>query len=260
MSYSFSLSLAAVDILMEHGGLGMAPVPFVVPHIGTSTEQRAMVREAVFRDLEGRGLMRGGRLDPDVGLALATFVRADLAISAAAQLDKGRQLFARAVSNGQFAVLVRQDENLLVFEEVRPTGIVPSIVDLLPLTPAAPGQSVTFAKPSTQPRPRRRDDEAYDPFAGVNSPRMHSSSGSQLRMVERIFEKPKLRVGQFTASVKDRNGQEAKLSTLAWFDTEAGRYLMSSHQATDGQHWLTYAPADNARIAQQLYGLLEGYF
>ncbi|MEC3975687.1 ESX secretion-associated protein EspG [Amycolatopsis sp. H20-H5] len=259
MSYSFSLSLAAVDILLDQGGLGPAPGPFVVPHIGTSHEQRGMVRDAVFRDLEGRGLMRGGRLDPDVELALATFVHSDLVITAAAQLDQGRQLFARAASNGQFAILARQDENLVVFDEIRPTGIVPSIVDLLPLTPAAPGQSVTFAKPSSQQRPRRGPDDAYDPFAGVSAPRT-SSSHAQLRVVERIFEKPKTRVGQFTASVKGRDGRQADLSTLAWFDTEAGRYLMSSHQAADGQHWLTYSPADNARIAQQLYSLLEGYF
>ena len=66
MPYTFSLSLAAVDILLEHGKLGRAPFPFNVPHIGTTHTQRAQVRGAVFRDLESRGLMRGGRLDADV--------------------------------------------------------------------------------------------------------------------------------------------------------------------------------------------------
>jgi hypothetical protein len=260
MPYTFSLSLAAVDMLLEYEKLGRAPYPFNVPHIGTSHTQRAQVREAVFRDLESRGLMRGGRLDADVSLALATFVNPAVAISGAAKLDDDEALFSRVGSNGQYAVVVRQKENKLVFEEARPTAIVPAVVDLLPLTPAAPGQSVTIPKPSTAPAPRRRvDDGTYDPFAAMNRPRTPSSSGQQLRSVERIFEKPKLRVGQFTAFVRGRHGREQDLSPLAWFDTEAGRYLMSSHQAEDGQGWLTYAPADNARIAQQLYSQLEGY-
>ncbi|GAA4542721.1 ESX secretion-associated protein EspG [Amycolatopsis samaneae] len=258
MPHSFSLSLAAVDILTELHKLGRAPVPFQVPHVGTTIEERATIRDAVLRDLDGRGMLRRGRLDADIELALATFVRSDLAITAAAQLDD-RQLFARVASNGRFAVLVRQDENLLVFEETRPTGIVPAIVDLLPLTPAAPGQSVTIARPAPQPQTPRRQDDGYDPFAGVNAPRSQGAS-SQLRMVERIFEKPKQRIGQFTAYVRGGDGKESGLSTLAWFDTEAGRYLMTSNDAADGQRWLTYAPADNARIAQQLYSQLDGRF
>lgn len=257
MSYSFSLSLAAVDILLEQVKLGRAPFPFAIPHLGSTFTQRTQIREAVFRDLESRGLMRGGRLDADVELALATFVTSRVSVSAAARLDDGRGLFARSASDGQFAIVVRQDGNMLVFAETRPTSIVAAIVDLIPLVPAAPGQSVTVAKPApAPPRNRRVDDGGYNPFSQVSRPR---SSSPQLRLVERIFEKPKLRVGQFTAFVQGRHGRETDLSPLAWFDTETGRYLMTSREASDGQNWLTYAPADNARIAQQLFGQLEGY-
>jgi hypothetical protein len=160
-------------------------------------------------------------------------------------------------SNREFAVVVRQDENLLRFEETRPTAIVASIVDLLPLTPAAPGQSVTVAKPAPAlSRNRQPAAGEYNPFSQVSALRR---SSPQLRAVERIFEKPKLRVGQFTAFVRGRNGRETDLSPLAWFDTELGRYLMTSSEATDGQSWLTYAPADNARIGQRLYSQLEGH-
>ncbi|MFD2397706.1 ESX secretion-associated protein EspG [Prauserella oleivorans] len=166
MAHSFSLSLVAVDMLLEHLKLGRAPFPFQVPHIGTTHTQRAQVREAVFRDLESRQLFGRGRLDPDVQLALETFVRAPLAVTLAAQLKDEEQLFGRASSDGQFAVLVRQDGNLMVFEEVRPTQFVSALVDLLPLTPAAPGQSVTVAKPAPS-RPRHAaEDAGYDPFAG----------------------------------------------------------------------------------------------
>jgi len=115
MPHSFSLSLAAVDILLEHLGFGRAPTPFEVPHVGTTVEQRAMIRDAVVRDLTGRGLWSRGRLDADAELALATFVRGGVVINAAAELGD-RHLFARVASDGQFAVLARQDENLIVFE------------------------------------------------------------------------------------------------------------------------------------------------
>lgn len=256
MTHSFALSLAAVDMLLEQGKLGRAPFPFQVPHIGTTRTQRAQVREAVFRDLEGRGLMCAGRLDGDVDLALQAFVGSPVAITAAAQLDNGKRLFARVVSDGQFAVVVRQDENMLRFEEARPTGLVPAIVDLLPLTPAAAGQSVTIAKPAAARSRAGRTADGYDPFAGVARPR--SQASSQTRYVERIFDKPKLRIGQFTAFVKARDG-EAGLSPMAWFDTEDGRYFMTVRDTEDGQTWITYAPADNARIAQHLYAQLEDY-
>lgn len=255
MSHSFSLSLAAVDLLLEQLGLPRSPVPFEIPHVGTERAQRAMIREAVERDLAGRDLISRGRLDADVELALTTFASAPVSIAASAQLDEG-PLFARAASDGRFAVLVRAEENLLVFEEVRPTNLVAAIVDLLPLTAPAPGQSVTISRPA---RRSRRTDDGYDPFANVAAPRAPSSGGPQLRAVERIFEQPKLRIGQFTAYVTGPNGRSAPMTPLAWFDTEAGRYLLSSRVAEDGQRWLTYAPADNQRLAQQLYAQLEGH-
>ncbi|WP_033292137.1 ESX secretion-associated protein EspG [Amycolatopsis jejuensis] len=251
MPYSFTLSPAAVDLLLAELGLGPAPVPFVVPHVGITGDERRAVRDAVLRDLDGRGLLRRGTLDDDVQLALATFARPFLAVSAAARVGDA-PLFARVASNGQYAVLVRHVDGMFSFEEVRPTGIVPAIVDLLPLTPAAPGQSVTVARPAK----RAVRGDAYDPFAGVSGPRTHNP---QLRAVQRIFEKPRMAVGEFTPYVRDGSGREAALPSLAWFDTEVGRYLLSTRDSGDGNRWLTYAPADNARLAQQLFTQLEGY-
>ncbi|HJQ45723.1 MAG TPA: ESX secretion-associated protein EspG [Amycolatopsis sp.] len=251
MPHSFSLSLAAVDILFEHHNLGRVPQPFEVPHLGTTFEQRAQIRDAVFRDLEARGIVSRGRLDPDAELALHTMVTAPVAIVAAAQLDGERQLFARAASDGQYAVVARQDQNLMIFQDVRPTALIASIVDLLPLTPAAAGQSVTIAKPAPKQGRHRASDGGYDPFGGVAKPR--STAPTQVRAVERIFAKPKLRIGQFTVHHAGHPN-----TPTAWFDTEDGRYFVTSRDADDGQSWLTYAPADNARVAQHLLEELQG--
>ncbi|NIJ14585.1 hypothetical protein FHU38_004986 [Saccharomonospora amisosensis] len=250
MAHSFSLSLAAVDILLEHVRLGRAPFPFEVPHIGTTHTQRAQVREAVFRDLEGRGLLRGGVLDPDARAALETFVNGPVAITAAARLGEAERLFARSAVSGEFAVVARQDGNLMVFEQVRPASAVSAVVDLLPSTKPGPGQSVTVAKPEA-PKPTRRTDEgSYDPFAGAS--RSRSQAAPQLRAVERLFEKPKLRIGQFTVFVRGTDGKQRNLTPVVWFDTEDGRYFCTQRAAEDGQQWLTYAPADNTRITSHL--------
>ncbi|MGH3432097.1 MAG: ESX secretion-associated protein EspG, partial [Thermocrispum sp.] len=66
----FSLSLVAVNIVL--GDLKFsAPEPFDVPHPTQDTDERARLREVVYRDLERRGLMRRGRLDADVEQLLA---------------------------------------------------------------------------------------------------------------------------------------------------------------------------------------------
>lgn len=251
MGVSFSLSLTAVDILLEHLKLGRAPLPFEVPHIGTTFEQRTQVREAVFRDLGGRGLMAYGSPGSEVERALRTFAIAPVAITAVARLDEGKPLFARAASDGEYAVETHQDANMLLFTEVRPTAIVASVVALLPSVPAAAGQSVTVAKPAPH---RSSRDEGYDPFVTVS--RTRASSGSaQARMVERIFQKPKLRIGQFTAFVDGG----PSLAPTVWFDTPDGRYFVTSREAEDGQSWVTYAPADQARLTRHLSGQIEGY-
>ncbi|WP_236790078.1 ESX secretion-associated protein EspG [Amycolatopsis sp. GM8] len=251
MPHQFSLSLTALDVLLEHMRLGRAPAPFEVPYIGTTVEQRGQVRGAVFRELENQGLAGRGRFDPDLELALHTFTGAPIAITAVAQLEDGKQLFARAASNGQYALVAKQDENSMIFTDVRPAAIVPGVVDLLPLTAAAAGQSVTVVKPVKRAK-HRLDDNSYDPFANVAKPR--STAPAQLRVVERIFQKPKLRIGQFSAVV-----QGQRLTPTAWFDTEEGRYFVTSRQAEDGQNWLTYAPADNARIAHHIFEQLQPY-
>lgn len=254
MVQSFSLSLAAVDVLFEHTELGRAPFPFEVPHVGETFGARAQIRDAVYRDLHGRGLMRQGRLDADVEAALFTFVRGSMAVTAAANMGDDGTLFARSAAQRQVAVLVRQAGEALLFELIRPEALVPAIVHLLPPTPPAPGQSVTVAKPRQRPQ-RCPEEDSYDPFAGASAPR--SRAAPQMRTVERMFEKPQLRMGQFTAFVSG-GGRSTSLEPVVWFDSEDGRIFCTGRTADDGQKWLTYAPADANRISQHLFSQVRG--
>ncbi|WP_433470926.1 ESX secretion-associated protein EspG [Saccharomonospora azurea] len=257
MVQSFSLSLAAVDILFEQLKLGRAPFPFEVPHLGTTHTERSQIRQAVFRDLESRDLMRRGRLDADAEAALSTFARGRVAVTAAAKLENGSKLFARSAGEGQFAVLAKRDGNLVVFNLIRPEGLVPEIVNLIPSARPAPGQSVTLAKPELkQQGPRHAAEDSYDPFAGVSAPASRASV--QERAVQRMFEKPTKQMGQFTAFTQGRREQR-HLDPVVWFDTEDGRIFSTRRTGEDGQTWLTYAPADNARIIQQLMSQVQPY-
>lgn len=258
MVRSFSMSLAAIDLVFEHLELGRAPFPFEVPHLGQTFTERGQIREAVFRDLESRGLMRRGRLDADVETALVTFVKGTVAVTAAASVDGGDRLFARSATDGRTGVLVRQDGNLMVFTEIRPVGVVPEIVNLIPPMRPAPGQSVTIAKPAPQTRPRHAAPDSYDPFAEVSGP-SRTQASPQMRAVERMFDKPKLRMGQFTAFVRGVDDKGRSLSPVVWFDSEDGRIFSTSRESEDGQKWLTYAPADNSRIGQHLNGQVRPY-
>lgn len=257
MTRSFSLSLTAVDVLLEHCQLGRAPFPFEIPHVGRTRQQRDQVRQAVFRDLEGRGLVRGGQIDGTVHEVLRTFVHSFLAITLVAQLRDDDELFARGVRDGDFAVVVRQDGNLLVFEEARPTTIVSAVVGLLPTVPAGPGQSVTVAGPAAPHVHGRTSEDPAGPPGPVTATRPPASS-TQLRAVQRLFDKPQLRIGQLAPFVRGREGgKRSSLDPVAWFDNEDGRYFCTSRVADDGQKWLTYAPADHARMVQHLHAQLE---
>ncbi|MGH3517171.1 MAG: ESX secretion-associated protein EspG [Haloechinothrix sp.] len=250
---SLSLSLPAVDILFEDLKLGRPPQPFEVPSVGETLSERARLRDAVHRNLTQRGLMRAGRVDADTEHTLATFARAPFSIVAVGQLDDG-PLFARACSDGHFAIVVTQQENMLVFTEIRETAVVPTIVDLLPLTPAARGTSVTVDVPGEKKPERREDDEPYDPFAEMRSGR----SSLQQRTADRIFNEPMRRVGAFSVSATERGnpglpGKQVQVTQLTWFDTAEGRYFATQQHTTDGITKVTYTPGDNARIAGYLH-------
>src|SRR5207253_1822832 len=83
-----------------------------------------------------------------------------------------------------------------------------------------------------------------------------SSHGAQLRTAQEIMERPRLRVGQFTAYARNGRGLWLRSPELSWFDTDAGRYLTQATRARDGHDWVTVAPADNQRIVRQLGEML----
>lgn len=240
---SFALSLAAVDILSETLRLGPSPFPFEVPHNAQSSAQRAGIREAVLADLEQRGLAGSGRVEPDVGDSLATVYSSEIALTSVALLDDGRQLSARVASSGGSAVRAVLDGQLLHVDRVRPSALVQAVVELLPDERPALDQSITI----TSGTEKSAKPEGAQFSTMVRAPK--TGRAAQLAAAKVILERPRIRVGQFGIILR---GARNPLPELGWFDTDAGRYLTQASTGDDGKSWVTYAPADNAKLGHLL--------
>lgn len=257
--FSFSLSLAAVDLLWEQLGLGTPVRIFEIPSVGETVEDRARLRQIVFDDLASRKLAYRGRVEPEVEEALITVGRFQLAIDVVAMLDKESRLLARIAGNGRIAVLARLRDQTISFDTFRAEALVPEAVRLIGDEKPGPGRSVTFpeADPDAERKAamrRRREDDEY--VSGVFEGRQQGGYELEKRAAQTMWERPRKRIGMFTVYGRDRNGREITAPVLSWFDTDEGRYFGHSRPGPDGQQWTTYSPTDSGRIAQQLIGML----
>jgi hypothetical protein len=260
--FSFSLSLAAIDLLWEQLRLGAPVRIFEVPSFGATIEDRARLRSVVFDDLTSRNLAFRGRLEPEVEEALVTIGRFQHAIEAVGVLDRGTRLLARGATNGRMAVVAELAGQTVSFDTYRHEGLVPEVVKLIGDERPGPGRSVSFPETDQDTQraagQRRGREQEEEDFGGVLEDVRPQQSGYELekRAAQTIWERPRKRVGMFTVYGRDRGGRELMTPVLSWFDTDEGRYLGYSRPGPDGQQWTTYTPADTGRIAHQLIGML----
>lgn len=241
---SFTLSLAAVDILSESLRLGPSPFPFEVPHNAQSLAQRAGIRDAVLTDLERRGLAASGRVKPWVADMVAATYSSEIALTAIALLEDDRRLSARVASSSDGpAVRAVLDGQLIHFDRVRPSALVQAVIELVPDERPALDQSITI----TSGTEKSARPEGAQFARMVRAPR--SGRAAQLAAARAILERPRIRIGQFGIMVREARDP---LPELGWFDTDAGRYFAQASTGEDGRSWVTYAPADNAKLGYVL--------
>lgn len=251
MATSFALSLAAVDVLSQTLKLETRLFPLEIPSFGQLQADRTRIAKAVFADLIRRKLIRDGDFDPELVSALRALADYRIAVAAMGQLDKDKQLFARASATAETGVLAVQEGQQLRLELIRPTALAVTMVGLLPAAEPGPGQSITLSKPAmVGVRPDNRgDDQGY-------VTRVHRPDPA-LRLVQGYMSRPRTGSGFFAVSGRDRTGKEIRAGEVAWLDTDAGRYLnLSRPPGEDGQVHGTFSPADSARLVQQLGQLI----
>ncbi len=250
MPRSFSLSLAAVDMLSQVLRVNCRLFPFEVPSFGQFEQDRNRIARAVFTDLASRGLIAGDRIDPDVEAALVVTAEHEVGVGAMGTVETDRQVRARAAASGTTGVLAVQEGQSVRFELISPAGLARALVALLPPAAAGPGQSVQV----TQQAPRPPDEHGGF-VQQVRLPR--TTSDAQLRLAASMLERPRTGFGFFAVSGRGRHGREVEAGTVGWIDTDAGRYLSVSKPEPDGAVRATYSPADGARLAHQLGELIQ---
>lgn len=245
----YTLSLADADILGQALNVDVRQFPFEIPSVGALQRDRQRIARQVFLDLDRRGLMRAGDLDPDLTRALRTLSDYAITVAVMGTVESSKAVYARAATNGETGVLVVKDGGSLRVELIRPTALAVSLVGLLPKLPAGPGQSVSITLPSAE--------DTSDFMGPVRAQR--GASDQQLRIAASYLNRPRVGTGMFTVSGRDRRiGKELRGGTLSWIDTDEGRYLaVSRPPGDDGQVRSTFSPADHVRLVHQLGEMIE---
>jgi hypothetical protein len=227
------LSLTAADILWEHLELGARPFPLELPHSGATVTERAAIARTTFEELAARGLADQDGPVPWLSDALAALVSFDLGLTVYGALGAGRILRARATVSGDLGVLAAQDEELTVVL-IDPADMVGAILDLVPNTRPIPGQPVAV------PRDRRE-----------------SGRSAEDRAVRAMLDRPRLRAGLLGIEVRGQQGTVLRSPELAWFDTDAGRFLVHTAPGPGGEDWTSYSPSDNVHLGHALTELFD---
>jgi hypothetical protein len=193
--------------------------------------------------------VRQGDLDPELSRAMRLLSDYAITVAVMGTVERTKEIYARAATNGEAAVLAVKDGEKFTLELIRPTALALTLVGLLPKAEAGPGQSVTI----TQPAPQRRDDDFMTP---VN---VNRGNDQQIRLAASYLNRPRTGTGFFTVSGRDKwSNREVKGGGLTWLDTDVGRYLtLTRPPGEDGQVRSTFSPADTARMTHQLGELIE---
>jgi hypothetical protein len=249
MTTGYRLSLPDVDVLAQTLSVNVRQFPFEIPSFGEFEVDRQRIAREVFTDLGRRGLIRGSEIDPGLTRALKVLSDNVITVAVMGTVAKTRQVYARAATDGETGVLAVKEGASFRLELIRPTALAVSLVGLLPVASAGPGQSVTVTRPG-----------AAGPSESLFSPvRAGGGNEAQLRIAASYLSRPRTGTGYFTVSARDRRmGRTLQGGHLTWIDTDEGRYLMLARPpGEDGQVRSTFSPADSARLAQSLGEMIE---
>jgi hypothetical protein len=252
---TFSLSLAAADIVAQFLGVNIRLFPFDIPSVGEFQSDRVRIAKAVFTDLAKRGLAGPDGIDEDLERAMRTLSNYVIAVAVMGTVEKNKEIYARASARGETAVLAVKEKQTIRLEMIRPTALAMTLVEMLPKVNAGPGQSVTINSPGRPPRGGMNVDgnEGETLFDNIRP-----STDQQLRAAASYLSRPRTGTGFFAVSGRDRNGRETQAGGLMWLDTDAGRYLSLSRPADEnGMVTSTFSPADSARLTYSLGEMIQ---
>lgn len=249
---SIVLSTLELDVLWEAERLPPAHPALRVPTPGRTHSERRVLVERAWESLAARRLARGRRIPGELVDQLNLLANPKVAIDVWVWTD--RQIKGLAVSTGSQALLGVIDRDEVWLIPARDTSLPESAVSVAGELPAGIGHSVSAphsvvraADKAAQGDPKALVTALED--RGVALWQAQELAGMLVGMTTR---------GQFGVERVGRDGTTRRANrVLAFHDTDAGRYLVQVSPNSDGQDWITVAPADNKLLANRVWEMLE---
>ncbi|MGH3438397.1 MAG: ESX secretion-associated protein EspG [Sciscionella sp.] len=242
--------MTEADIVADGLDTQIRQFPFQFPGSSPLLEERIRLAAGVSDGLTERGLIRRGKLLPELEEGFRLLSRYHFAIAVMGTIASDRETYARVCADARSGVLVVADGEQIGLQPIRAEELLRAAIGLLPALPPGPGQSVTVTQQAKTPARVGADDEGFQiPFVQGGS----SSGAAQQRAAEEILRRPRTGAGYFVGNRRDPTGETVNTPALNWLDTDAGRYMVTSGQSGDGATWATYSPADYPRIERKLY-------
>lgn len=248
---SLVLSALEFDVLWESFELPRRHVALDVPSEGTTRTERLRLVDSAWASLSDRRLARNRRVSGEVtdmfhllarpGFGVDVWVWAEREIRGRAVSSRGQALLA-VVDNGEVWLIPATEDAL-------PEAAVSVAGDLGP----GIGQTVSIPYPVLREADAAAKGDAKALVTaledrGVELFKAQELSGMLLGQEAR---------GQFGAERIGRDGVVHRAGrVVAFFDTDAGRYLFQVAEDRDGREWATVTPADNALLATRIRELM----
>ncbi|MGH3928951.1 MAG: ESX secretion-associated protein EspG, partial [Pseudonocardiaceae bacterium] len=228
------------------------PAPIQVRSAGRAGVEAAHLRAEANTELSRRGLVRAGRVEPDLEAALRLLHWPACWVASMWLPDEATEQAVRVVAARRGAVgvcaLQHPDQPGATLLEIIPApGLASAVVGKLP--PHPPGRSPAVTVPTQQPAEPNRGILVPSSAARTSTERASAAATA-------ILERPHARAGQIVANLRDSSGRVRRSEVLRWCDNPDGRYQVTLSHPPGGPEWLAVHPADPQRLGESVQRLL----
>lgn len=246
------LSAVEFDVLWETEKLPPRHPALGVPSPGATHRERAELVEAAWESLRRRGFARGRRAAGELVDMLNLLARPQLGIDVWVWAE--REIKGLAVIAGGAALLCVVDNGQVWLIPAHPGSLPESAVSVAGELGPGIGRSVSLPHAVLC---AADVDAKGDPRALVTALEDRDIPLWQAQELAGMFVGQTAR-GQFGAQRLGRDGVPRRAArVVAFFDTDAGRYLFQLGSGAEGRDWGTVTPADNRLLAQRVRELLD---
>jgi len=254
MSGNVVLSRLEFDVVWERERLPRKHAAVDVASPGETHTQRAELVEQAWQGLAKRGLAERRGASDALLERLNLLAHADVSVDVWVWADQ--EISALAVGKGTQALLAVIDTEQVWLIPARDGGLAEAAVSVIGDVPAGPGRSVTM--PHEQLRLADADG-AGEPRALITALADHGLALGDAQELAGMLAGQQAR-GQFgmQRAGRDRRSHRAD-RVVAFYDTDAGRYLTQLGTGSDGRVWATIAPANNDLLVARVRELLAEF-